>query len=123
MKPDEAIEMLQAKLTCMELEAWSCIEMGCDRDCDECDYNYKQGTVGEQEESLSIAIEALKEVQQYREIGIVEECREAVEKQKPKKIQVWVQNFYKCPMCQSVLRNTDKYCRECGQAIDWSEEE
>ena len=29
-----------------------------------------------------IAIEALKEVQQYREIGTVEECREAAEKQK-----------------------------------------
>lgn len=32
-----------------------------------------------------IAIEALKEIQQYREIGTVEECREAVEKQKAKK--------------------------------------
>lgn len=30
------------------------------------------------------AIIALKEVQRYREIGTVEECREAVEKQKPK---------------------------------------
>lgn len=32
-----------------------------------------------------VAIEALKEIQQYREIGTVEECREAVEKQKSKK--------------------------------------
>ena len=29
-----------------------------------------------------MAIEALKEAQQYREIGTVDECREAVEKQK-----------------------------------------
>lgn len=28
-----------------------------------------------------VAIEALKEIQQYREIGTVEECREAVKKQ------------------------------------------
>ena len=35
-------------------------------------------------ESLDMAIIALKEIQQYREIGTVEECREAVEKQKPK---------------------------------------
>ena len=33
-------------------------------------------------ESLEMAITALKEVQQYREIGTVEECREAVEKLK-----------------------------------------
>lgn len=32
-------------------------------------------------ESLEMAITALKEIQQYREIGTVEECREAVEKQ------------------------------------------
>lgn len=36
-------------------------------------------------ESLDMAIKALEEIQQYREIGTVEECREAVEKQKPKK--------------------------------------
>lgn len=30
--------------------------------------------------ALDIAINALKEIQQYREIGTVEECREAVEK-------------------------------------------
>ena len=33
-----------------------------------------------------VAISALKEVQQYRKIGTVEECREAIEKQKPKKL-------------------------------------
>ena len=33
-------------------------------------------------EALNMAIEALKEIQQYREIGTVEECREAMEKQK-----------------------------------------
>ena len=32
--------------------------------------------------AIDTAIEALKEVQQYREIGTVEECREAVEKLK-----------------------------------------
>lgn len=31
---------------------------------------------------LDIAIGALKEIKQYREIGTVEECRDAVEKQK-----------------------------------------
>ena len=34
----------------------------------------------EMAEVRDIAISALKEIQQYREIGTVEECREAVEK-------------------------------------------
>ena len=33
-------------------------------------------------EDMEMAISALKEIQQYREIGTVEECRKAVEKQK-----------------------------------------
>ena len=33
-------------------------------------------------EEMDIAIKALEEIQQYREIGTVEECRMAVEKQK-----------------------------------------
>ena len=33
-------------------------------------------------EVLDVLIETLKEIQQYREIGTVEECRAAVEKQK-----------------------------------------
>ena len=39
---------------------------------------------GELCEAFDIAIKALEEIQQYREIGTVEECREAREKQKPK---------------------------------------
>lgn len=33
--------------------------------------------------AIDTAIEALKEIQQYREIGTVEECREVVEKRLP----------------------------------------
>lgn len=43
--------------------------------------------------SLQYCITALKEVQQYREIGTVEECQRAVEKQKNRKsckYGVWV---------------------------------
>lgn len=81
-----------------------------------------------------VAIEALKEIQQYREIGTVEECRAAVEKQKPKKIEYEgssTQDGFthyrmgKCPDCDRWYRNTDDiiYCSGCGQALDWSEEE
>lgn len=36
-------------------------------------------------EACEMAIKALEEVQEYRKIGTVEECREAVEKTKAKK--------------------------------------
>lgn len=73
---------------------------------------------------------ALKEIQRYREIGTVEECREAVEKQKPKKPEESDSDFdyYKCPVCDAYIWATDcvtdhNYCLNCGQAIDWEESE
>lgn len=80
----------------------------------------------EMAEVRDIAISSLKEVQQYRKIGTVEECREAVEKQKAKKPEVIDQDFdyYKCPVCGEYIWATDninnhKYCLNCGQAINW----
>lgn len=79
---------------------------------------------GEICETIDTAISALKEIQQYREIGTVEECREAVEKQKVKKPEVIDQDFdyYKCPVCGEYIWATDnindhKYCLNCGQAV------
>ena len=82
-------------------------------------------------ESLDMAITALKEVQQYREIGTVEECREAVEKQKAKKCIIDSCSdhaHYKCPSCGQIelsiykhgfprLGRITKYCENCGQAL------
>ena len=77
-----------------------------------------------------VAIEALEEVQQYRKIGTVEECREAVEKQKAIKPEASDSDFdyYKCPVCGEIIWSTDNindhnYCLNCGQAIDWEESE
>ena len=89
-------------------------------------------------ESLGAAISALKEVQQYREIGTVEECREAVEKQKPQKpkdslkidpvidengayVDADTTVYLLCPNCREMVGiedNCDRFCHECGQAID-----
>lgn len=119
------------------------------------------------EEFVKCCVEALKEIQKYREvgtveeiktakkyialkkecgtptntidvcaeyvaIGTVEECREAVEKQKAKKCDVKKDNFriyYKCPTCNHCLRveynhgswmgKKSKNCSKCGQAIRW----
>ena len=80
-----------------------------------------------------IAIEALKEAQQYREIGTVEECRKAVEKQKPEKPEIYTdtiqtisssfnRDVYLCSRCGQFIGNIDdelpRYCNCCGQRID-----
>ena len=75
------------------------------------------------QEAHKIAITALKEIQQYREIGTVEECREAREKQKPKKPHRNYKKFSglwcKCGWYLGQKQCLDiKYCPNCGQAID-----
>ena len=70
------------------------------------------------------AIQALKENQEYKQIGTLEEAREAVEKQKRKK-PCASNRCYVCPHCGLVtsLKIKHNYCDACGQHIDWSEEE
>lgn len=84
----------------------------------------KHGTIGEMIDSCA----------EYEEIGTAEECREAVEKQKPKKPRLnykpkfFGKATYTCPKCGNVClekfaneRQNNRYCWDCGQAIDWSE--
>lgn len=85
--------------------------------------------------ALDIAIKALEEIQQYRAVGSVEECWEAVEMRKEKKPKLNNKRFlgkdtYTCPRCGNVCltkyaneRQNNNFCWDCGQAIDWSEEE
>ena len=75
------------------------------------------------EKAFDTAISALKEIQQYCEIGTVEECREAVKKQKPKKPHRNYKKFSglwcKCGWYLGQKQCLDiKYCPNCGQAID-----
>ena len=81
---------------------------------------------------FAMAISALKEVQKYSEIGTVEECREAVERQTQKKCAIDScpdHTHYKCPSCGKIhlsrykhgcpdLGRIPRYCEYCGQAID-----
>lgn len=119
MKPEEAIKDLQYLIA--EYDAYPPETGVC-------------ATIG----SLQYAISALQEIQQYREIGTVEECWEAVEKQKAKKPDIYTDtrnmvdlhgnvyaeqaNVYLCPTCESFIgyvgNNIFHYCPVCGQAID-----
>ncbi len=75
-----------------------------------------------------VAVNALSEIQQYRELGTVEELREAREKQKAKKgisSKSLVSIHNECPTCGYNLFGNipSTYCPNCGQCIDWGEEE
>ena len=81
------------------------------------------GIYADRLDCIDYAISAIKEVQQYREIGTVKECREAVEKQKPKKPHRNYKKFSglwcKCGWYLGQKQCLDiKYCPNCGQAID-----
>jgi hypothetical protein len=54
----------------LEIEK-QCINRNCDRNCAKCDIVQK---VEDLNSAYDTAIKALKEVQQYRQIGTVEEC-------------------------------------------------
>lgn len=72
--------------------------------------------------SLQYCISALKEIWKYREIGTVEECREAVEKQKQKKPVLRNDNGKlrkSCPVCGCFFSPLSRSCPKCGQAIQW----
>lgn len=87
--------------------------------------------------AMEMAISALEEVQQYRELGTVEELREAREKQRAKKPLLRLcgdchrdcvdcdRYEDRCPNCNGGLYvecgKPHEYCPNCGQAIDWSE--
>lgn len=85
------------------------------------------------DEASRMAMKALEEIQQYRAIGTIEECREASERQRAKKPsilnkekvisqgQMFVANHFKCPNCginQAYFDGIPKYCDNCGQKLE-----
>ena len=95
-------------------------------------YGYEYVYPEPEDYAIEEAIKALKEIQQYREIGTVEECRKDREKQIPKKCIIDScpdHTHYKCPSCGQVqlsiyahgfprLGRITKYCENCGQRLE-----
>ena len=95
-----------------------------------------KGINGKAYEDMEIAIKALEEIQQYRSIGTVKECRDAVERQRAKKPEFEI-NFgdyesrFSCECGKKivvrhdcgVMDNNDapNYCLNCGQKLDWGD--
>lgn len=77
------------------------------------------------ENAYRMAIQALEEVQKYREIGSIEECRASREKQIAKKPDFTEdKEFALCHCCNGKgLLNKQKYCDNCGQKLDWSDDD
>ena len=114
-------EMLKIAIHCLGVQAEQEV-------CEECDIYGNCHT--DCKDVAVVAIKALEEIQQYRKIGTVEECREAVEKQKPKYIKIEAYCPAYCPTCRFELSESlgDGYykyfenlsrCPNCGQAIQW----
>ena len=62
----------------------------------------------------------LKQLEEYRKIGTVEECKEALEKQIPKDIYIYANGTEHCPNCDhdiSQISFDDVYCSRCGQKL------
>ena len=122
MTPEEAIEMLRG----MQNKKVDYAELVC---APAFAYGYEYVYPEPEDYAIEEAVKALKEIQQYREIGTVEECREAVEKQTPKKCvedSCPDHTHYKCPSCGKIQKT--KYndstfgcilnnCSNCGQAL------
>ena len=79
-------------------------------------------------EKLFIKISTMGEISHSQNIEALEMAKKAVEKQIPKKAKnITTTVYYKqgrCPNCNALLKNTiNIFCSDCGQALDWSDEE
>lgn len=147
MKPEEAIEELNHELLILEclIEEVNSFICDCDVDDDEYDDKKEQFEISltrykKEKEVIEMAISAIKELQQYHEIGTVEECRKAAEKQKPKKRiypKTALERYYHAPECPNCKRELKpricgyalsqaigiySYCPWCGQNLEGGEE-
>ena len=110
-------------------EAIYCMKVMADEEvCEECNY-YQSCDHTKQADMARIVISAMQELQEYKKLGTLEEARDAVERMQEKKVTDIRGNdklkFCTCPYCGRRIANVEggNYCQNCGQKLDWSEEE
>lgn len=99
-----------------------------------------KGVCNKNIEVLEISIHVMQELQQYKQIGALEEVRDAVELQQADKPRISRLSahgvpdgyLYSCPNCEYRIIKKDnrgfysgtrtKYCPDCGKRLDWSDE-
>lgn len=92
-----------------------------ERDCNELEQYREIGTVEQVRNQKHNLEMAYKIISDYEAIGTVEECREAMEKQKAKKPVLRNDNGKlrkSCPVCGCFFSPLSRSCPKCGQAID-----
>ena len=119
MTIDEAKEIIQGKLDCMnKCGIFNKEDNTSDNDCDNCEYCYSQGNFGEQKEAFQMAINALEK--QIPKKPIMKQYFDDMEEE-----------YLCCPTCGEILTdripldNKDFYfhCLNCGQKLNWESDE
>lgn len=74
------------------------------------------------EEKANTILVMVEELKQYRAIGTPEECRAAVEKQKPFKPETvgLTIGIGRCKCGAEFLDSKTNYCGNCGQKLNWN---
>lgn len=77
--------------------------------------------------NAEIFINAISELDKYRAIGTVEECREVMERQRAKKpLKYETHEDYDdgiCPNCKVPVNDVFGYCTDCGQSLLWEHDD
>ena len=98
--------------------------------------NHDGVDIGHPYQSRLLTDEDVDKWEAYKAIGTPKECRAAVEKQKAKKPEPidykkymdsvknaeFLRGAYWCPNCNHVVRS-GSYCGDCGQKLDWSDDD
>ena len=119
MTESEAKEKLRAYYKCQRLQVKGIYEDCNEHLCDNCDLCYTQGNTGEHIESVKVAIKAL-EKQIAKKPRKTDSYRGVL-----KRVYAYV-----CPTCGNAClekymneRQNTMFCWNCGQKLDWSDEE
>ena len=118
MTESEAKGFVQGKLDCMnKCDIFNKEDKHSDNDCDNCEYCYSQGNFGQQKEAFEVSIKALEKRIPKKPTPIdYEKYMDTV------KNALFLKGAYWCPNCKHVVK-CGTYCSDCGQKLDWSDEE